>query len=61
MSKMKKIPKFKNENSERDFWAKNDSAQFIDWKRAKRVSFPNLHPSVKSISLRLPESMLIPS
>ena len=58
MSKMKKIPKFKNENSERDFWAKNDSAQFIDWKRAKRVSFPNLHPSVKSISLRLPESML---
>jgi len=58
MSKKKKIPKFKNENAEREFWAKNDSAQFLDWGKAKKVAFPNLRPSVKSISLRLPESML---
>ena len=54
----KKIPKFKNEDEERDFWAAHDSADYIDWKKAKRVTLPNLKPSVKKISLRLPESML---
>ena len=53
-----KIPKFKNEDEERDFWAAHDSADYIDWKKAKRVTLPNLKPSVKKISLRLPESML---
>lgn len=55
---MKKIPKFKNEAAEREFWAKNDSADYIDWKEAKRKTFENLKPSVKTISLRLPETML---
>jgi predicted DNA binding CopG/RHH family protein len=54
----KKIPEFKNEDEERDFWASHDSASYIDWKKAKRVTLPNLKPSVKKISLRLPESML---
>ncbi len=53
-----KIPKFKNEDEERDFWAAHDSADYIDWKKANRVTLPNLKPSVKKISLRLPESML---
>ncbi len=53
-----KIPKFKNEDEEREFWASHDSADYIDWKKAKRVTLPNLKPSVKKISLRLPESML---
>lgn len=55
---MKKIPRFKNEDQERDFWEKADSSEYIDWKKAKKVVFPNLKPSVKTISLRLPESML---
>jgi predicted DNA binding CopG/RHH family protein len=55
---MKKIPKSKSEDKEREFWTKADSVDYIDWSKAKRVVFPNLKPSLKTISLRLPESML---
>lgn len=58
MKKLKKIPKFRSEAEERNFWRKNDTSDFVDWKKAERISFPNLKPSVKSISLRLPEAML---
>ncbi|MBE3603638.1 BrnA antitoxin family protein [bacterium] len=54
----KPIPRFKNEEAEREFWAKHDSADFIDWRRAKRVTLPNLRPSSQTISLRLPKPML---
>ncbi len=54
----KKIQKFKNEEEEREFWTTHDSTEFIDWKKAKRVTLPELKPSLKTISLRLPESML---
>ncbi len=56
--KKKKIPKFRSEDKEREFWAKEDSGQYIDWSRAKRVILPNLKPSLKTISIRLPELML---
>ena len=56
--KLKRIPKFKNEDEERDFWSKHDSTDYLDWDKAKKVVFPNLKPSVKSISIRLPEHML---
>ncbi len=52
------IPEFKNEVEEHEFWQQNDTADFIDWKQAKKVRFPNLKPSTKTISLRLPESIL---
>ena len=58
MSKAKKIPKFKNEAEERAFWEKNDSSEYVDWKQAQRVAMPNLKPSTKTISLRLPEGLL---
>jgi predicted DNA binding CopG/RHH family protein len=54
----KKIPKFKSEAEEQKFWSKADSTEFIDWKKAKRMVLPNLKPSLKTISLRLPESMI---
>ena len=54
----KKIPEFKNEDEEREFWATHDATEYIDWQKAKRVTLSNLKPSVKTISLRLPESML---
>lgn len=57
MSK-KQIPAFNNEDEEREFWATHDSTEFIDWKKAERVTFSNLKPSTKKISLRLPESMI---
>ena len=54
----KKIPEFKNEDEESEFRAAQDSTEYINLKQAKRVTLPNLKPSVKKISLRLPESML---
>ena len=53
-----KIPKYKSEDQERAFWANHDSSEYIDWSKGKRAVFPNLKPSTKTISLRLPESML---
>ena len=58
LSMKKKIPKFKNENSERAFWSKHDSSEYVDWKKVKKAVLSNLKPSVRTISLRLPESML---
>jgi predicted DNA binding CopG/RHH family protein len=57
-TKIKDVPHFKNENKEREFWAKQDSTEYIDWKGGKNVKFPNLKPSLKSVSIRLPESMI---
>lgn len=54
----KRIPKFKSEDEEREFWSTHDSTEFVDWKRAKRIVLSSLKPSVRTISLRLPESML---
>lgn len=54
----KQIPSFKNEDEERVFWKTHDSTEFIDWSKAKRAVFPNLKPSTKTISLRLPESII---
>jgi predicted DNA binding CopG/RHH family protein len=54
----KRIPKFKDEDQEREFWKKHDSSEYIDWSKAKPRVFPNLKPSTKTISLRLPESMV---
>ena len=56
--KLKPIPEFKNEDEEREFWSKHDSTEYLDWSKAKKVAFPNLKPSVKTISIRLPEMML---
>jgi predicted DNA binding CopG/RHH family protein len=58
ISIMKKIPQFKTEAEERNFWANADSSDYIDWSKAKKVLLPNLKPSLKTISLRLPEIML---
>ncbi len=58
MSKAKKIPKFKTETEERVFWESHDSSEYIDWTKAQPASFPNLKPSTKTISLRLPEALL---
>ena len=59
MSKMnKRIPKFKNEDQEREFWATHSPLDYFDPKRFKRASFPHLKPSLKSISMRLPQDML---
>lgn len=54
----KQVPKFKSEAEEQEFWAREDTVDYVDWSRAKQVTFPNLKPSTKTISIRLPESLL---
>ena len=56
--KLKDIPKFADEAEEREFWLTHDTTDYVDWSKAKRVSFPNLKPTTQSISLRLPLWML---
>jgi len=56
--KKKTLPKFKSEKQQRDFWAKVDSTEYVDWDAATRVVLPELKPSQKTISLRLPAMML---
>ena len=57
-SKKIRIPKFRNEDEEREFWASHDSTDYIDWSEAREVIMPNLKPTLKTISIRLPEIML---
>ena len=59
MKKLKAIPKFKNEDEERKFWASHDSTEYVDWSKAvKNPFFPKLKPSTETISLRLPKFLL---
>ena len=55
---LKPIPEFRSEAEERAFWETHDSADYVDWSQAKRVTFPNLRPSTETISLRLPATLL---
>ena len=54
----KSIPNFKTEEQEREFWSSHDSTEYIDWNSAEKIILPNLKPSLKTISLRLPENLL---
>jgi len=54
----KRTPKFKTEAEEQEFWSKADSTEYVEWEKAKRMVLPKLKPSLKTISLRLPEAML---
>jgi predicted DNA binding CopG/RHH family protein len=58
----KAIPKFNNEAEESAFWSSTgsgaDSTQYVDWSKAKRAKFPNLRPTLRTISVRLPVAMI---
>ncbi len=54
----KKIPAFKSEAEERLFWQQHDSSEYLDWSEAEEVVFSKLKPTTKTISIRLPESMI---
>ncbi|GLR62622.1 BrnA antitoxin family protein [Marinospirillum insulare] len=58
MNKLKEMPEFKTETEERKFWESHDSSDYMDWNKAKLASLPKLKPSTKTISLRLPETLL---
>jgi predicted DNA binding CopG/RHH family protein len=52
------LPTFSSEEQERNFWARRDSTDYLDWTKAQRVVFPNLKPSLRTISLRLPVTLI---
>ena len=58
MIALKKVPKFKTEDDERDFWATHDATDYLDFSQAEETVFPNLKPSTRAISLRLPVSLI---
>lgn len=55
---LKRIPIFESEEEEQAFWATHDSAEFVDWRQAHRVRLPNLKPTTRTVSIRMPEIML---
>ncbi|MGA1289290.1 MAG: BrnA antitoxin family protein [Rubrivivax sp.] len=56
----KPLPKFETEAQERAYWETEgrDSTRYLDWTKAQRAVLPNLKPSTKTISLRLPQHLL---
>lgn len=58
MKRLRKLPKFKSEKEEAEFWATHDSTEYIDYSKAKRSIFSNLKPTTRTISIRLPESLI---
>lgn len=58
MSRLKKIPKFKTDDEEREFWSTHDSTEYVDYTKGKKLLLPELKPSTRSISIRLPESLI---
>lgn len=50
--------RFRTEAEEREYWESHDSSDVVDWSQARPVRLPALKPSTKTISLRLPESLL---
>jgi predicted DNA binding CopG/RHH family protein len=57
-SNMQPIPQFATEALERAYWQSHDSTAHVDWSKAKKVKLPNLRPTTKTISLRLPQHLL---
>ena len=58
MKKLKEIHDFKSEDEEREFWSTHSTIDYIDWSKGQLARFPNLKPTTKAISKRLPESAI---
>ena len=58
MKKQLKLPVFKNEDEERAFWSKIDLSKYYELSDMERISFPNLKPTSRSISIRIPEYLV---
>lgn len=57
-NRKKPIPEFRSEAEEQAFWLAQDSTEYVDWQKAEKTLFPNLKPTMKTISLRMPVPML---
>ncbi len=56
--KLKSIPRFKNEDEEREFWAAHDLTDYMDHFEPVKLDLSELKPSTRPITIRLPESLL---
>lgn len=56
--RLKSIPEFASEDEEREFREQNDSSDYIDWTQAQPVVMPELKPTTKTFSHRLPQHLL---
>jgi predicted DNA binding CopG/RHH family protein len=54
----KAVPRFRSEDEERDYWSSHDSTDHLDWSKARSAQLPTLRPTLRTISLRLPEAMI---
>ena len=59
MKKKIELPKFKNEDEERRFWSRMDLSDYVESTDFRSVAFPHLKPSSRSVSLRVPEYLLV--
>lgn len=59
MKKPLRIPKFKNEDEERKFWSEINLADHLESADLQPVSFPDLKPTTRPISIRIPEYLFI--
>ena len=57
-TELKSIPKFASEKEERTYWESHDTTPHLDWSKARKIALPNLKPTTKTISLRLPQHLL---
>ncbi len=57
-SSKRSVPRFVTEDEERQFWSTHASADYIDWGQASPTRLPNLRPTTRTISIRLPEPMI---
>lgn len=58
MRKIKTLPKFKNEEEERRFWAAHDTTEYFDMGHPVKLNLSNLKRATKSVTVRLPESLI---
>lgn len=58
MTALKKMPRFKNEKEEREFWSDHDATDYVEFVNAQEALFPNLKPTTRTISVRLPETLI---
>lgn len=59
MKKLLKLPKFKNEDQEREYWSNLNLADYFEPSDFKKVLFPNLKPTSQPVSIRMPEHLLV--
>jgi hypothetical protein len=55
------VPTFISKADERAYWetgAGRDSTVHLDWSKARKTALPNLKPTTKTISSRLPQHLL---